>query len=166
MDIREIIKKRCSIREYSAKEIPDEILEELIDCGRMAPTARGEEPWEFVVVKNKETLKKIAFLTGRNAPFLKEAFACIAVFCRPVKYYIEDGSAATENILLAAASYRIASCWIAGDKKDYAQNIKELLKADKEYNLMSLISLGYPKSGLTLQKQKRPLKELLHWEKF
>jgi len=166
MNAREAIKKRRSIRRYTAKEIPDEILEDLIDCGRMAPSARGEEPWEFVVIRNKETLGKIAFLTGRNAPFLKEACACIAVFCRPVKYYVEDGSAATENILLAATSYGIASCWIAGDKKDYARNVKELLKAKDEYNLMSLISLGYPKSDLTPQKQKRPLKELLHWEEF
>ncbi|MDP8233227.1 MAG: nitroreductase family protein [Candidatus Saelkia tenebricola] len=166
MGTREIIKKRRSIREYKDKLISDEILLDLIDCGHMAPTARGEEPWEFIVIKNKETLKEISRLTNRNALFLKEASACIVIFSRPTKYYLEDCSAATENILLAATSYGIASCWIAGDKKDYVPDIKILLKAPSEYNLISIISLGYPKNDLITKAEKRPLDELLHWEKF
>jgi nitroreductase len=96
---------------------------------------------------------------------LKEAGACILVFCKPTKYYLEDGSAATQNILIAATAYGLGSCWIAGDKKEYAEAIKEFLKVPGEYKLVSLVAMGYPK-GEPPQKRKRPLEEVLHWERF
>ncbi|MFH1504384.1 MAG: nitroreductase family protein [Candidatus Omnitrophota bacterium] len=164
MDFFEMIKKRCSIREYSKELIKKEDLEKIIDCARFAPTARGEEPWEFVVVTDKKELSKIADMTDYGR-FLKEASAGIIVLCKDTKYYLEDGCAATENILLSAASLDIGSCWIAGDKKPYADKIREYIGAPAGYKLISIISLGYPKAGFTPHK-KREISEVLHFEKF
>lgn len=164
MDFFEVIKKRCSIREYSKKPIRKEELEKIIDCGRLAPTARGEQPWEFIVVTDKEELAKIAEMTDHGR-FLKDANAGIIVLCKDTKYYLEDGSAATENILLAATSLGIGSCWIAGDKKAYADNIREYIGAPAAYKLISIISLGYPEAEFAPHK-KREISELLHLDRF
>ena len=166
MDIWEVIKKRRSVREFKNKPVSSEILEKIIDAARFAPTARGVEPWEFIVITNIVTLKKIAAL-AENGRFISGAGACIAVFCSDTKYYLEDGSAATENILLAATALGIASCWVAGDKKVYCGEVSNLLGVPASYKLISLIALGYPESEKVFKvAQKRSLSDLIHWEKF
>lgn len=166
MDALEAIKKRRSIREYSDKLIPREAIEKIVDAGRFAATARDIQPWEFIVITDPATLKGIAGI-AKNGNFISGAQAAIAVYCSDTKYYLEDGCAATENMLLAATALGIGSCWVAGDKKPYCNDISNLLNVPSEFKLISLISLGYPElEGLFTIKEKRPLKEVLHWEKF
>ncbi|MCM8781557.1 MAG: nitroreductase family protein [Candidatus Omnitrophica bacterium] len=167
MEARDVLKNRRSIRSFSQKLIPRNLIEELIDCARLAPTARNLQPWEFVVVTDKVILKKLGELAD-NGRFISDCACCIAVFCQDTKYYLEDGCAATENILLAAQDLGLVSCWVAGDKKPYCEEVKRLLEVPKDFKLVSLIPLGYPDdSGPRGQiPPKRSLKEVLHWEKF
>lgn len=166
MEVMEATKIRRSIRGYKKKPIPKEDLEKLVDAARFAPTARALEPWEFIVIANSDTLKKIA-QWAENARFLADAAACIAVFCKDTKYYLEDGCGATQNILFAATALGIGSCWVAGDKKPYCGQVSELLGVPASFRLVSLIALGYPQAeGSFIIKDKRPLKEVIHWEKF
>jgi nitroreductase len=122
----------------------------------MSPSAVNIQPWEFIVVTDPETRKKIADLTDYGK-FIANAPVCIAVFCKDTKYYLEDGSAATMAILLAAWSYGLGTCWVAGDKKHYAEPIRQLLGVPEGYKLVSLIAMGYPAEQPT--KEKRPSKK-------
>ncbi len=164
METAQAIKRRVSVREFQDAYLPREIIKKIVNAGRLAPTARGEEPWEFVVVTDKLTREKIARVAD-HGKFIAQATCCIAVFCRNTKYYLEDGCAATENMLIAATDLGIASCWVAGDKKTYTCRIKTLLKVPEEFKLVSMIALGFP-SGKIIPHQKRPLKDVLHWETF
>ena len=116
MDTFDAISRRASIRAYSKDPIKKEILEKLVDAGRRAPTALAVEPWEFVVVTDQDTLNKLGTIANTGA-FIKDAACCIVIFSEDTKYYLEDGCAATENVLLAAADQGLGSCWVAGDKK-------------------------------------------------
>ena len=164
MDTFDAISKRASVREYQTKPIGKELLERLVDAGRRAPTARAIEPWEFVVITDKQILQRLGEIadTGR---FIKNASACIAVFCQDTKYYLEDGCAATENILLACADIGLGACWVAGDKKPYVNEVAGVLGASANLKLVSLISLGWPKREVN-QLKHRGLKEVMRWEKF
>lgn len=164
MDTFDAIRKRISVREYSDKLIEREKLEKIADAGRLAPTARGEEPWEFIVVTEREKLREISCITD-HGKFLAGAASAIVVFCRDTKYYLEDGCAAVENMLVAAADLGISSCWIAGDKKPYCSDIARALSVPEGFKLISILSLGYPKTP-PVPNKKRPLKEVLHWESF
>jgi nitroreductase len=163
MDAIEVLKTRRSVRAYTREAVPREIIEDLIDCGRLAATAINIQPWEFVVVTNPEMLRRIAHATDHGR-FIVDAPACVAVLCQETKYYLEDGSAATENILLAARAHGLGACWVAGDKKPYAGEILKLIGAPPGYKLVSLIPLGYPAEQP--EKAKRPLGQVLHWERF
>lgn len=167
MDFMEILKKRRSVRDFSDKAIEKGVLEQIVDAARFAPTARGVEPWEFIVIADPVKLRKIADLAD-NGKFIAHAKACITVFCNETKYYLEDGCAATENLLLAATSLGVSSCWVAGDRKPYAADIAALLNLPSSYKLISMVALGYPKYENDSFKMinKRPLKEVLHWESF
>ncbi len=164
MEFFDVICKRSSVRRYKDQQIDKELLVRLVDSGRRAPTARAQEPWEFVVITDKSVLKKIAQV-AENGKFIENAAAAIAIFCKSTKYYLEDGCAATENILLAAANAGLGACWIAGDKKDYARHIGTLLNAPADLKLISIISLGLPLNEEG-QIKKRSVEQVLHWENF
>jgi len=162
---KKAISERRSARVFKPDTpISKEIIEELIDAARMAPTARNVQPWEFVIVTEKNNLKAIA-AKAENGRFIADGSCCIGVFCKDTKYYLEDGCAATENILIRSHDLGLSSCWVAGDKKPYAEVVKELLAVPVEYRLVSLIALGYSDAEAKVP-QKRPVKELLHWERY
>jgi len=163
MDAIEVLKTRRSVRAFERGPLPRKTIEDIIDCGRLAATAVNIQPWEFVVVTVPETLRSLAETTDYGG-FIADAPACVVVLCRGTKYYLEDGSAATENILLAARAHGLGSCWVAGDKKPYAAEICRLLGAPPGYKLVSLIPIGYPAESPEIAK--RPLSDVLHWERY
>jgi len=161
-----VLKTRRSIREFTDRKIDDAILRDIVDCGRHAATAVNLQPWEFVVVQEPARLQALADITD-HGKFIAQAAACVAVFCKNVKYYVEDGSAAIQNILVAAWAHGVASCWVAGDKKSYCETLAERLNvpSDADLRLVGLIALGYP-AEKPQPLEKRPLDEVLHWETF
>jgi nitroreductase len=164
MNTFEAISKRVSVREYEDRPIEKSILEKLVDAGRRAPTARRVEPWEFIVVEDRERLKRLGEI-ATSGNFIKDAASCIVIFCKDTKYYLEDGCAATENILLLAQDLGLGACWVAGDKKPYMETLAKLFGVPSGFKLVSLISLGWPKRTVS-QVKNRSLKEVIHWEKF
>lgn len=164
METGDAISKRASVRTYQDKPVSRELLEKLVDAGRRAPSARAVEPWEFTVVTDRQLLKKIGEV-ATTGEFIREAAGLIAVFSQDTKYYLEDGCAATENILLMAADLGLGACWVAGDKKPYADAIARLLGVPSSLKLVSLISVGWPAGG-TKQNKRRSLSDVIHWEKF
>ncbi|MDD5347066.1 MAG: nitroreductase family protein [Candidatus Omnitrophica bacterium] len=166
MDLIGLIKKRRSVREFADSPIPERELEKIVDAARFAPTARNVQPWEFVAVTAKDTLKEIGRITD-HGKFIAAATACIAVFSKDTKYYLEDCCAATENLMLAAAALGVASCWVAGDKKPYGGTLVQLMGVPQGYKLVSLVALGYPLTGEVFREvEKRSLAEVLHWQRF
>jgi nitroreductase len=166
MDVMESIANRFSCRSYKADPISSEMLMKLIDAGRMAPTSRGLQPWEFVVITNVSTLRELGKQVD-SGRFIASAAACIAVFCQSdTRCAVEDGAAATENILLAATGMGLGSCWIAGDKKPYQPAVERLLKTPPHLKLISLISLGFPAEVKPADRKRKSLEEVLHWQCF
>jgi len=164
MDALEAIKQRRSARKFRQNPVDRRLLEQLVDCGRLAPTAMAKEPWEFVVITDQEMRRRIADTTDYGK-FIADAPACIAVFCRHTKYYLEDGCAASENILIAASALDLGACWVAGDKKRYADAVRRMLGVPEGYHLVSLLPLGY-RADRPSGNGKRALEEVLHWERF
>lgn len=164
MDAIEALKTRRSVRIYEGKAVPRDMIEEIIDTARLAPTANNIQPWDFVVVTEPATRGKIAELTDYGK-FIAQAGACVAVFAKGVKHYLEDGSAATENILVAAHALGLGTCWVAGYKKDYGRPVAKLLGVPEGHELVALISLGYPAKKPEAHG-KRALSDVLHWEHF
>ncbi len=155
---------RRSIRKFKEGSISDADLENIVLAASLAPTARNIQPWEFIVIKEKASLVTLGNLASPNGALIAEASACIAIFCQNTKYYLEDGCAATTQALLAASGLGVGSCWVAGDKKDYAEAVRAFLNVPAGYKLVSLVALGFPDE--TPKPHKRPVKEVMHKEKF
>ncbi len=164
MDVLTAIAARHSTRSFSDQPLPRDVLERIVDAGRLGPTASNVQPWEFIVVTDRERRAQLAELAS-NGRFMADAPACVAVFCKDTKYYLEDGCIASTNMLLAATALGVESCWVAGDKKRYCEAVSRLLCVPAAYKLVSLLAFGYAK-GIEDPSVKRPLSEALHWEKF
>lgn len=164
MDALEAIAQRRSVRKFKPEPVAEELTEKVVDAGRRAPTARNEQPWEFVVVTDVQMRQAFAEICDYGR-FIKDSPVCIVTFCRDTKYYLEDGCAAIENMLVAATALGLGTCWVAGDKKEYARTIAEKLAVPADYRLIGLVAVGYAddSGGPT---QKRPLSEVLHLEKW
>ena len=163
MDAIEMLKTRRAVRAYTSEPVPQEIIEDVVDCGRLAATAINIQPWEFVIVTDPGLRRRLAE-TSDHGKFIADAPVCVVVLCSDTQYYLEDGSAATENILLAARAHGLGACWVAGDKKPFASEICRLVGAPQNFKLVSLIPIGYPAESP--EKTKRPLSAVLHWEKY
>ena len=165
MDALEALRGRRSIRSYENNPVKRDLIETIVDAGRLAATGRGVEPWEFLVVTDSGMRTKLAEICDYGK-FISQAPVCIVVLCKDTKYYLEDGSAATQNMLVTAHALGLASCWVAGDKKHYADKIIRMLGVPQGFKLICLVSIGYPSADQPPRKSKRPLEEVLHWERF
>lgn len=164
MDAIEALRSRRSCRKFAAAEVGRDLVETLVDAGRLAATARNEQPWEFVVVTDAEARRRLAGLTD-HGPFIADAPVCIVVLAADTKYYLEDGSAATQNILVAAHALGLGACWVAGDKKAYAPQVVEAVGAPATMKLVALVAVGRPEGPLP-SPAKRRLRNVIHWETF
>ena len=147
----QFIFSRRSIRKYRDREIPDQIITDLLEAGMAAPSAVKKDPWHFIVIRERQTLDKmVAFMP--NAQMLKQATGAIVV-CGDItkahdqqeSYMLQDCSAAVENILLAATALGLGSCWLGvHPRPDRMEGIRSLFGLPENIVPMAGISLGWP----------------------
>lgn len=143
-----LLLKRKSIRNYTSKEISDEVLKKLLISAMQAPSACNQQPWEFVVIDDHELLLKLS-KTSKGAWMLENVQKAIAVVLIPTEkaptMAPQDCAAATQNILLEATNNGLGACWIGiYSKQDREDYVNQLLQVKDGKTVFSLISLGYP----------------------
>ncbi len=149
MNVMEAILKRRSIRRFTQQPIAKEDIHSLLRATMMAPTARNCQEWEFVVVRNKDTFKKMMHVHP-YAHMLEQA-DCALVVCGNTQrehapgYWMADCGAATENILLAATALGIGSVWLGVYPNEERMNgLAQILGLPDYVKPLNIIALGYP----------------------
>ena len=162
--IKNLIERR-SCRKYESKQIKDEELNAILKAGEYAPSGMGLQSPKMVVLQNKETIKKISKLNAIIMekdidPFYSAPTVIVVLADKTKMTYIEDGSLVLGNLMNAAHSLGIGSCWIHRAKEEFAtEEGKELLK---EWNIpdnyvgIGHCILGYPCGKL---QEPKPRKE-------
>jgi nitroreductase len=161
MDTLETIRKRRSIRKFTPAPIPKGDLETIIDAGRLAATGSNKQPWDFVVVTDRGTISQFK----EAGEWIEQAAAVIAVFMDPQsRWWVEDGAAAIQNMLLACTALGYGGCWVEGNALPREEQYKSLLNVPEGKRILALVPVGVPAESPV--KEKKPLQEVLHWEKF
>ena len=159
-----VIKGRHSVRKFKSDSVDEAVIHDAIECAVHAPTAMNLQPWLVGVIRSKELLDKIADLTD-HGKFIKDAPVCFAVLGeRQAKYYLEDCCAATENLILGLQAYGMGSCWVAGEKKEYAEAVRKLLNVPEKFTLVALVSAGFPQDISLVPK--KDVKKIVFFNKF
>lgn len=173
MELLEAIKGRRSIRSFKKQPLPDSAIETLIDAARNAPSAGNIQPWEFVIVKSPVVKQKLAE-AALNQKHIEEAQIVIVV-CADEKrssigygtrgrtlYCLQDTAAATQNILLAAHSMELGTCWVGAFNED---EVKYIVKAPEGIRPVAMIPIGYP-NQIVRQRARRLLNQIVHYDSF
>ena len=173
MDILDAIMGRRSVRAYARRDVPEEIVERLIDAARWAPSAGNVQPWEFIVVRKHETKRKLV-VAALNQTFIEEAPVVIVVCADETRsaraygsrgatlYCIQDTAAAIQNLHLAAYSMGLGTCWVGAFREALA---REALKLPSHVRPVAIIPVGYP-AERPAPRPRRSLDEIIHRESF
>jgi len=142
----EEIYSRRSIREYTDEKIPDAVLDRILKAGMNAPSARNLKPYEFVIVRNKNSLTELS-LIKKHAYMVKESDAAIVVLGKQdSEFWQLDLGATIQNILLEATHLGVGSCWV-GINQVQMELLRQKLNIPNDIYPISMISLGYPKEN-------------------
>jgi nitroreductase len=166
--MREIFERR-SIRKYKEKEVEIEKIDKLLEAAAAAPSAGNEQPWHFVVIKDRERLDHLAEIHP-YAKMLKEAPLAIAVCADLNKqkhqgFWVQDCSAATQNILLEAVSLELGAVWLGCHPAEAREKaVSEYLELPANFKTLSLIAVGYPAEEKG--KTDRLSEDIVHYEKW
>lgn len=159
-ELLEFIKHRRSIRSFQDKQIQDNEIEKILEAGRWAPSASNKQPWQFIVIKDRDFIIKVAKIASYGK-FIKEAPVLIAIIGKTQispKWYIIDTSLVTMNMMLMAWSMGIGTCWIGAMNRDKARQILEL--KDSDY-VATILPFGYIKGNIPLPTPRKSKEEIV-----
>jgi len=181
MDVLECIATRRSIRSYTDEQISEETLLELLELGTKAPTGSGQEPWGFVILQDREELERLSakakqtikenlasypyfeqyksWLDNPKFNIFNNAPTVLVIYGNTASHWhVYDCSLVAGNIMLAAYSKGIGSCWIGfAEAVLNTKEFKEQHGVPEGYELVSTLGLGYMKEKLQPPKRKKPL---------
>ncbi|HEY60711.1 MAG TPA: nitroreductase family protein [Anaerolineae bacterium] len=169
-DALKSIFKRRSIRVFTREEVDKDTLTKLLQAAMAAPSASNNRPWEFVVITDQDLLKQLRSRLEYGKYNAPAAIAVLANYkvsksATSFRFWVQDCSAATENILIAAAGLGLGTVWIgAYPKEDVTQTIAEILDIPQDVFPLSLIYVGYPAEDKPPRTQYEESR--VHWQRY
>ncbi len=165
MSLVDVIISRRSIRKYEKRNVPEDVMNKILEAGRQAPSAGNAQPWHFIVVTDPKVKEKLSQRIWST--FIKDS-AFTVVGCGYVgdeygrKWSTVDTAIALQNMVIAAWSLGVGSCWVGAFQEE---EVKRLLGIPDEWKVVAMVAFGYPaeKPGT---KTKKPLNEIVSYNKF
>jgi nitroreductase len=162
----DMIKKRRSIRKYTSQTVTDEQIWQLLEAAMAAPSASNIQPWEFIVVREPDLKRQLAH-THTWSHMAADA-AVVFVVCgneRASRHWVEDTSAATENLLLAVTALDLGAVWLGihpnADREAY---VRQVMAIPEEIRVLCLVPVGHPAESKPPRTQYRESK--IHYERW
>lgn len=171
MEFNKLIQARYSVRQFATQEVELGKLESILEAGRLAPSAVNFQPWQFIVVCDKEQLQKL------SACYHREWFAaapCCIVVCgdhrqswhRRVdgKDHCDiDAAIAIDHMTLQAVELGLGTCWVCNFD---VERTRQLFQLPAHIEPIAFLPIGYPKSNEMPIKKRKSLDEIVHWNTF
>jgi len=169
MDVFDAISQRSSVRAYKATDVEEDKLKKILEAGRLSPSASNRQEWKFIVVRDKETKKKLA-KAAFGQTFIGEAPVVIVACGTESKTimacgqpaYTVDVSIACAFMILQAYELGLGTCWIGAFKED---EVKKILKIPEEVRVVAMTPLGYPNQPPS-QKFRKDLDQIVCYGKY
>jgi nitroreductase len=174
VDLFKTIITQRAVRHFLDRPLPDDALERILQAGRWAGSAKNTQPWQFIVVRTRETLNQLA-TCGQYASHLRGAAVAIVLVIQPGRRAGFDAGRAAQNMMLAAWAEGVGSCLASLHDEDCARAV---LGVPQNWTIETAISFGYPDPAAapTIEGRprekilaglgRRPLSEIVHWEKW
>ncbi len=164
MEVFECVSTLSTIRSYKEKKVPDEIVMKVMEAGRLAPSAHNDQPWEFIILRDKTKLKQMDQYCSSGTFIVQVDFAVVVLSDPRSKWHEIDTTRAIQNMVLSAWSYKLGSCWIGRIDKE---GLSQFLKIPKEWNILTVLPFGYfNESMISGTKFRKPPKDVFHLDEY
>jgi len=163
MEVFEAVRTVLAVRKFQEKPVPEETVRQIVEAGHISASSMNGQPWHFIVVEDKETLRQLATLAG-SGPYIAQAPLAIVVGMEQSIFGVSDASRAIQSMILTAWSQGVGSNWVGFS--NLAQ-VNPVLGIPPEITLLAIVPFGYP--AITTgkgQKKRKPLGEIAHRERW
>ena len=164
MQVFDAVSTVLAVRSYQDKPVPPDVVRRIVEAGRLTASASNNQPWHFIVVENRDTLRQLGTL-AKTGPYIVQAPLAIVVAIEKSKLALSDGSRAIQSMILTAWSEGVGSNWV-GFQGGLVE-INSLLGIPADFDVLAIVPFGYPAQDRHQGKKKRkPLSQVAHRERF
>ena len=168
MDVYEAVRTRLTVREFKPDPVPDEVVEKLLRAVQWAPSSRNRQPWRLVVVRDKDTLRKIGSIAS-SGRFVADAPIAIAVAMENADRPDLDTGRAVQQMELVAWEEGLGTCFVGLRLAEQNRQVKQLLAIPDSFDLVTVLPFGYrfdEGQGRLGRKNRKSLEDIVHWERY
>jgi nitroreductase len=163
METFDAIRTVLAVRRFKDTPIPEPIVRQIVEAGRLTASGGNSQPWHFIVVRDKETLRRLGQL-ARTGPYIAQAPLAIVVAMDRSPLADSNGSRAIQDMILAAWSQGVGSNWVGFNN---LPDVNPLLGIPEEVSVLAILPFGYPAEAVGKgQKQRKPLGEVAYDERW
>ncbi|PYM53035.1 MAG: nitroreductase [Candidatus Rokuibacteriota bacterium] len=163
MEVFEAVRTMLAVRRYLDRAVPETIVQRIVEAGRLTGSAMNLQPWHFIVVQDRDTLRRLGAL-ARSGPYVAEAPLAIVVVIDRTGYAVSDASRAIDSMMLTAWSEGVGSNWVGFGN---LEKVNALLGIPSERDVLAILPFGYPADRIGRGKKKRkPLRAVAHRERY
>lgn len=163
MEVFEAVRTLLAVRHYQDKSVPPNLVRRIVEAGRLTASSMNKQPWHFIVVENRDTLRQLGELVP-TGPYIAGAPLAVVVAIEKTRFSVSDGSRAIQSMVLTAWSEGVGSNWVGfmGPSE-----VKPLLGIPEELDVLAIVPFGYPTRDIGKgKKDRKPLSEVAHRERF
>ena len=166
MDVFEAIRTILAVRRFQDTPVPDDLIRRIVEAARLTSSSRNGQPWQFIVIQDRATLKRIGELATSGPYTADAAFAVAVAYEKESQFGVSDASLAIHSMMLTAWAEGVGSNWV-GFANRYGETIAPLLGLPDTDDILAVVPFGYPVQELGKGKKRRKsLAEVAHRERF
>jgi nitroreductase len=163
MEVFDAVRTVLAVRNYQDKPVPPEVVRRIVESGRLTGSSMNRQPWHFIVVANRHTLRQLGAL-AKTGPYIAQAPLAIVVAIAKTIFSVSDASRAIQSMILTAWSEGVGSNWVGFRGLD---EVKSLLSIPDELEVLAIIPFGYPAQPIGKgKKNRKSISEVSHRERF
>ncbi len=163
MDVFEAVRTLLAVRRYQEGPIPPDVVRRILESAHLTASSRNDQPWHFIAVQDKGMLAKLGSLSP-SGPYVAQCALAVVLANEPSRFGVSDLSRAAQSMMLTAWDAGIGSNWVGFGGME---GVKQLLKIPADYEVLGILSFGYPEQQLGKGRKKRkPFSEVVHSETF
>ena len=165
MEVFEAVRTALAVRAYQDKPVPDDVVRRIVESAHLTGSSRNGQPWHFIVIQDKETLRQITPL-ARTGAYIEQAPLAIAVaYEKDSPFGLSDTSRAIQSMVLTAWAEGVGSNWVGFD--GYLEDVHKALGLPDTLQLVGILPFGYPEKRLGKgKKNRKPFGEVVHKERY
>jgi nitroreductase len=164
METFDAVRTLLAVRAYQDTPIPQDVVQRILEAGRLTGSGSNKQRWNFIVIQDKEMIRKLGQMAP-SGPYLSQAPLAVVVAIEDSQFGVSDASRAIQSMMLTAWSDGVGSNWVGW--LGNPTGVKELLGIPADLQVIGIIPFGYPVVKLGRgRKNRRPLAEVAHSERF